>query len=131
MKRANYIILGTIAIVALVAFGYWMYVLANESPWRISAAEARRRLSVGEIDLVLDVRTDVERRTLGSYPSSIHVPSSDLDRVMLERYPDKNMAILVYCNTGQRARIATDKLHQLGYKNARYIPSGHKSLLVN
>jgi rhodanese-related sulfurtransferase len=129
MKRVYNVILGTIAIVAIVALGYYLYVLANESPWRISAAEARRRLRVGEVDLVLDVRTSAERRVLGYYPSSVHVPSSDLDRVMLERYPDKNMAILVYCNSGQRARLATDKLHQLGYKNARYISSGHKSLL--
>ena len=129
MKHVYNVIVGTIAIVALVAFGYYMYVLANESPWRISAAEARRRLRVGEIDLVLDVRTDAERRVLGYYPSSVHIPSSDLDRVMFERYPDKNKAILVYCNSGQRARIATDKLHRLGYKNARYISSGYKSLL--
>lgn len=129
MKRVYNVLLGTIAIVAIVALGYYLYVLANESPWRISAAEARRRLRVGEVDLVLDVRTSAERRVLGYYPSSVHVPSSDLDRVMLERYPDKNMAILVYCNSGQRARLATDKLHQLGYKNARYISSGHKSLL--
>ena len=83
MKRIYSGVFGTIAIVALVAFGYYMYVLAIESPWRISAAEARRRLRVGEIDLVLDVRTAAERRVLGYSPSSVHILSSDLDRVML------------------------------------------------
>ena len=114
-------------IVATVVF-YYLYDLAVYSRLRISAAEARRRLGAGEFDLVLDVRTATERATLGSYPGSVHLPTADLESVMPARYPDKSAAILVYCNTGHRARLATDKLHALGYLNARYISSSHLSL---
>jgi phage shock protein E len=108
---------------------YFLYGVAVRSQWRISAASARRRLQSGQFDVVLDVRTALERATLGYYPGSVHVAAADLERVMPMRYPDKGAAILVYCNTGHRARLATDKLHALGYENARYISSSHFSLL--
>ena len=107
---------------------YFLYNMAVNSRWRISATEARRRLSVGEFDLVLDVRTAAERSTLGYYPGSVHVAAADLGRVIPARYPDKSAAILIYCNTGHRARLASDALHALGYENVRYISSSHMSL---
>ncbi len=45
------------------------------------AEEAKRRLKAGEIDVVLDVRTDLERSTLGSYPNSVHIESADLSEI--------------------------------------------------
>lgn len=115
-------------LVAAVVF-YYLYDLAVYSRWRISAADARSRLRTGSFDVVVDVRTAAERATLGSYPNSVHIPAADLERVFSTRYPDKSAAILVYCNTGHRARLATDTLHRLGYKNARYISSSHLSLM--
>ena len=64
-----------------------------------------------KIDIVLDVRTDIERNTLGYYPGSIHIQSSELEKRMKNEYPNKNLHIIVYCNTGHRARMATEKLH--------------------
>ena len=107
---------------------YYLYSIAVYSRWRISAEEARQRIAAGQFDAILDVRTAIERETLGFYPSSIHIPSADIEREVPRRFPDKGVAILVYCNTGHRARLATDKLHALGYKNAVYISSPHTSL---
>jgi len=105
-----------------------IYLYATDSPYRISSDDAKHRLQKGDIDLILDVRTDVERSTLGFYPGSIHIPSADLDKVMSNRYSNKQMHILAYCNTGHRARMATDKLHALGYTNAVFISSTYRSL---
>jgi hypothetical protein len=99
------------------------------SPYRIPSEEARRRLQAKEVDLLLDVRTDLERKTLGSYPGSVHIPSSDLRKRMPRDYPKKDMRILAYCNTGHRARAAADILHDMGYTNAVYIATTYKSLL--
>jgi rhodanese-related sulfurtransferase len=104
------------------------YLYATDSPYRISSAEAKRRIQRGEVDVILDVRTDLERATLGVYPGSIHIQSADLEARMPARVPDKKARILAYCNTGHRARMATDKLHALGYTNAVYISSTHTSL---
>ena len=106
-----------------------IYLYATDSPYRISSDEAKHRLKKGNIDLILDVRTDLERSTLGFFPGSIHIPSADLENVMSQRYPNKQIRILAYCNTGHRARMATDKLHALGYTNTVFISSTYTSLL--
>jgi hypothetical protein len=107
----------------------FLYIYAIYSPYRISSEDAKTKIAKKEIDLILDVRTDLERNTLGFYPGSIHIQSSDLERIMPLKYPNKNIRIISYCNTGHRARLATEKLHKLGYKNATYISSQYTSLL--
>ena len=89
---------------------------------------AKQLIHDKKVDLILDVRTDLERSTLGFFAGSVHVQSADLEKRMPTAYPDKNIRIIAYCNTGHRARMATEKLHQMGYKNALYIPSSHRTL---
>jgi phage shock protein E len=105
------------------------YMYAIGSPYMISAEKARSLIRQKKIDLVIDVRTQMERDVFGSYPGSIHIPAGDLDQEALRKYPNKDVQILVYCNTGQRARTATEKLRSMGFKNVFYIPTSHISLL--
>lgn len=118
----------TALVVVLVFLVRQAYLYATDSPYRISSPEAKRRIQNGDVDVILDVRTKLERDTLGVYPGSVPIPSADLDAKMPATYPNKNTRILAYCNTGHRARMATDKLHKLGYKNAVYISSTYTSL---
>jgi rhodanese-related sulfurtransferase len=108
---------------------YYIYDLSTNSKHRISSETAKKLLSENKFDLVLDVRTALERNTLGSYPRSVHIQTTDLEKEMSSLYPDKSIRILVYCNTGPRARVATDKLQSLGYTNSVYISTGHNSIL--
>ena len=128
MKRSTLILFISIIFAIVGVFAYFAYQYAVDSPYRISSTEAKQLLQTHQIDLVLDVRTDLERSTLGFYPGSVHLQSADLEKEMPNRYPDKNIRILAYCNTGHRARMATDKLHKLGYVNAKYISSQYTSL---
>lgn len=105
------------------------YVYSVYSPYRISSEDARERIERNQFDVILDVRTDYERNTLGFYPGSYHIQSADLEQQMPIQFPDKKTRILVYCNTGHRARLATDKLQKLGYTNTRYISSGYKTIM--
>ena len=41
----------------------------------------------------------------------------------------KSETLLVYCNTGQRARSAADKLNDAGIKNVVYIAGSYKSIM--
>jgi rhodanese-related sulfurtransferase len=124
MKRSYVFLIVTIILIAV----YFIYQYAINSPYRLSSSNAKRLLQNREIDLILDVRTDLERR-LGFYPGSVHIQSADLKERMPREYPNKNMRILAYCNTGHRARAATDILHALGYTNAVYIATTYRSLL--
>lgn len=112
--------------IGILLYGYYYSV---SSPYMISAEKARSLIRQKKIDLVLDVRTKTERDVFGSYPGSIHIPAGSLDQEILRKYPNKDVQILVYCNTGQRARAATEKLRGMGFKNVFYIPTSHISLI--
>jgi rhodanese-related sulfurtransferase len=128
MKSSRRILFAVLGL-SLLAVLYGLYRYAMDSPYRTSSDEAKKRIRTKEIDLILDVRTDAELRLLGVYPGSVHIQSADLEAQMSRRYPDKSIRILAYCNSGQRARIATEKLHALGYVNAVYIAGPYQSLL--
>ena len=119
-------IVGGALVVALVLASAWYYAVS--SPLLISADEARARIARGQVDVILDVRTKLERATLGYYPGSVHISTADLEKQMPIRFPNHRIRIIAYCNTGQRARAAAEKLQRLGYENVRYISGGAKSL---
>ena len=114
-------IVGSIVLIVLAAVWY-----AYSSPLRISVEEAKRRIR--EFDHIVDVRTDLEVKTLGSYPNSIHIPSAELP-VRAASQLKKSDRILLYCNTGQRARNAAETLQSLGYPNVRYIAGSYTGLM--
>ena len=123
------IIIGIIIVLAIILFARAAYTYAIDSPHRISSEKAKQLIQAGKFDVILDVRTDLERSSLGVYPGSVPIPSSDIKRMVPNQYPNKQTRILIYCNTGHRARMATDTLQALGYKNTVYISSGYSSLL--
>jgi phage shock protein E len=74
------------------------------------------------------VRTDIEYWA-GHYPGAVHIPAARLLEEAYQMLPNLEEGILVYCNTGQRARHATEVLRSLGYKNVYYVATAHWSLL--
>ncbi len=115
--------------IGVIVLLYQLYKLAFDSPYRISSEEAKKRIASHEIDVILDVRTELERNTLGFYPNSLHMSSDRLQKDFPRAFPNKATKILIYCNTGQRARVATDTLHSMGYTNTVYISGSYLSLL--
>jgi rhodanese-related sulfurtransferase len=128
MKQTTKVIL-LFTVLTVIGIGAYLYNMSVNSPYRISSEEAKKRIAAHEIDLVLDVRTEKERETLGSYPKSIWIPAANLEKDLPPRFPDRHMRTLIYCNTGHRARLATDKLRAMGYSQVFYISSGWKSLV--
>jgi phage shock protein E len=117
-----------ILVAALIAL---LYGYARSSPYMIPAEEAKRRIAARQVDIILDVRTPVERATLGAYPGSLHIPAAEIGERVPIAIPNKAASILVYCNTGQRARAATDRLRSMGYLNVVYIPTSHASIMTS
>ena len=123
MKRATLLVL----LFVLLLLGVVLYY-TFQSPYLVSSAEAKRLISDKKIDVVLDVRTKIEYN-LGHYPEALHIPTANLQDQAETLIPDKSTRILVYCNTGQRARYATDLLRAKGYKDVKYIAGTYTTLL--
>ena len=92
----------------------------------ITSKKAKRLIKSGKIKRVIDVRTDTEWR-LGHYPGAVHIPVNKITKKTTSKLPKKGL--LVYCNTGQRARFAAEKLEKLGFKDVYYIAGLYTDLL--
>ena len=66
--------------------------------------------------IILDVRT-LEEYTQGHIPNAICIPNETIDENVVNKLPDKNQLILVYCRSGNRSKQAAEKLKKLGYTN--------------
>ncbi len=122
------IIIGLLIIVLILTI-VLLYNYSISSPNRISSKIGKMLIKNNKIDIILDVRTKLERDSIGFYPNSVHIPASDLETEFINKYPNKNIFILAYCNTGQRARKAVEKLEKLGYMNVMYISGIYTELL--
>jgi len=91
----------------------------------VSAKQAKLMIQTGKIKKVIDVRTIAEYRA-GHYRGAVHIPVNKINNKTTTELPKSGL--LVYCNTGQRARFAAEKLIDLGFKDVYYI-AGHYSSL--
>jgi len=123
MKLQNTLVL--FAALGVIAF---VIYYTFSSPYKVTSEKAKRLLSEGKIDVVLDVRTKMEY-DVGHYPEALNIPTAVLSEQVETMIPEKETSILVYCNTGQRSRWATDVLKKKGYKNVLYITGPYWSLL--
>jgi phage shock protein E len=92
---------------------------------RVSSKDAKTMIRSGKIKKVIDVRTITEYRA-GHYRGALHIPVNKINKKTTTELPKKGL--LVYCNTGQRARFAAEKLEELGFEDVYYI-AGHYSSL--
>lgn len=96
----------------------------------ISSSRARRMIDKGVITAVIDVRGETEWVN-GHYLDAKHIPFHTVSETMLRRNDiKKDDVILVYCNTGHRAKYASEMIKSFGFKNVFYIASNHASILT-
>jgi len=92
----------------------------------ISSNEAIAKIKNKQIKHIIDVRTKLEWNN-GHYPTAIHIPVFDIEPDKLPK--NKSQGILVYCNTGQRARSAAETIRSFGYLNVYYIAGTYTTLM--
>jgi|1048.fasta_scaffold37076_2 phage shock protein E len=117
-----------ILIISVIVLGVVVYVFYERTythPLRLSIQKAREMIRLGKIQKIVDVRTTAEWNT-GHYPTAIHIPANKLSETTLINQSDH---ILLYCNTGTRARKAAEKLQAMGYKNVHYIAETYVELM--
>ena len=111
------LILVIILTIIVIILSLRLYSLSGEK--LIPPSQARRLIESGEITQIIDIRTKFEYDQ-GHYPNSIHLPVNKISTETVKNL-NKTTGTLVYCNTGQRARYAVNKLVKLGFTNIFYI----------
>jgi len=82
----------------------------------ISPSQARAWMEVYPEAIVLDVRTPAEFAT-GHIRNAILLPVDELAARAIEKFPDKDALIMVYCRSGVRSLDAAHRLVALGFTN--------------
>ena len=97
-------------VLTFLVLAIMMYFYTMLGAGLVSARRARELIATRQVRTIVDVRTSTEFNT-GHYPGAVNVPVnriSDASTRTLNRD-----GVLVYCNTGQRARLASQKLRAL------------------
>jgi len=82
----------------------------------ISAETAKKRLEVEKGIVLLDVRTVAENAEK-RIPGSVLIPVEVISTQAPEKLKDKDVAIFVYCRSGNRSTIAAQALANMSYTN--------------
>jgi hypothetical protein len=93
----------------------------------ISSNNAKELLTNNKFEYVIDVRTKFEYK-LGHLKGSVNIPINNIKEIVPKVIKNKFATILIYCNSGNRARQATDYLIKMGYTNVNYISELYTSL---
>ena len=78
--------------------------------------DAAEMIAADDGHVLVDVRTQAEFEEK-HIPGAILLPVEDIEDGKLERLPDKDQIILLYCRTGRRAEDAAVYLANEGYTN--------------
>ena len=89
----------------------------------VHARELTARLGTGRAPFILDVRTPEEFRA-GHVPGAVNIPLMELGRRWRELEPHRESELVVYCETGPRARFARVGLRSVGFSRLRLL-DGH------
>jgi len=99
-------------VALIVLFVMYFYTMTGKH--LVSPQKAMDLIDSGVITAIVDVRTRTEYN-IGHYPGARNIPVGDIDEESTSTLP-RDGVILVYCNTGQRARAAARKLRRLGFE---------------
>jgi rhodanese-related sulfurtransferase len=110
------------ALIALVAFYIIRKFFLIRSIKHYSASDASQKIKKERNVVLLDVRTDTERKQ-GSIKGSFHIPLTSLSSSQNELKKFKDAEIICYCRTGSRSLNAAAKLKKLGF-NASNLRGG-------
>lgn len=123
MSRATFYFYSGLAAATysvVAALAYYSY----SGPQLIEPSVAKQMIKGGA--LVIDVRTSTEYKT-GHFPGAVNIPVGKISTVKLPNIA-RSRDIVVYCNTGQRARLAAERLKTRGYTRVYYIAGTYSSL---
>src|SRR4029453_15336103 len=103
--------------------GYPHWIATPVDTREIAPEEVQEHLNEPDAPLLVDVRTDRERR-VANIPGSVHVPMAEVETRLPEVAPDPSRPIVTFCATGNRSLRILPTLAALGYEDARSMAGG-------
>ena len=88
-----------------------------------NVADVKRRSDAGEKFFLVDVREDNEWAN-GHLPGAVHLGKGIIERDIVQRVPDANAKIILYCGGGFRSALAAENLQKMGYTNVESMDGG-------
>jgi rhodanese-related sulfurtransferase len=104
-------------VIALIAYYLVRKVLIYRSVKHYSPVDASLKLKKERNVVLLDVRTDMERKQ-DYIKGSHHIPLMDISSSENELKKFKDAEIICYCRTGNRSMNAAAKLKKMGFNAA-------------
>ena len=97
------------------------------------APDAVERHLVDHTDtIILDVRTEDERKTRGYILNSLHHDYFHGQKALDELSKlDKSKPCIVYCAIGGRAKLVAVEMHKIGFKNILLLKGGFNAWIAN
>lgn len=114
------IIIG-IVIVSMIVYTFYGY-------GKLYSNDAKQLIQTNCVGAVVDVRTTMEYNA-GHYPNALHIPVTEIGMDTTEPLKAVMGSIIVYCNTGQRARYAAEQFRKYINNVVFYIPDTYTALL--
>jgi len=105
------------ALIALIVFYVIRKIFLIKSIKHYSAMETSQKIKKERNVVLLDVRTDTERKK-NSIRGSYHIPITSITNSETELKKFKDAEIICYCQTGNRSLNAAAKLKKLGFNAA-------------
>ena len=99
-------------------------VTADEVAARQKDAGSRRQASGGF--RLIDVREDDEWRASHARGAE-HLGKGVIERDIVQKVPDKNEELILYCGGGYRSVLAADALQKMGYRRVFSMVGGFKA----
>jgi rhodanese-related sulfurtransferase len=91
----------------------------------IGVDDTRRKLERGQAR-VIDVREDNEWAA-GHVAGAEHMGRGVIERDIIERIPEKNTEMVLYCGGGFRSALSADNLQKMGYTNVYSMAGGWRA----
>jgi phage shock protein E len=109
----------------IAAFGLAIVIAtigcAESEPRSVGTISSQALLSgTREGALILDVRTAGEYEA-GHVPGAINIPHDQLETRLAEINADPNRPVVVYCQSGRRAEMATSVLSEHGFSQVLHL----------
>ena len=75
---------------------------------------------------MIDVREDNEWKSSHARGAE-HIGRGVIERDIVEKFPDKNAELILYCGGGYRSALAADNLQKMGYTNVFSMAGGWRA----